>query len=376
MKKIALLSVHNDPNYGSVLQAYALAYAIKREGYDCEYINYSPIPKDKGLLLGIKHIVKNILIRCGILKEATTEYSFWQTAEFQCQRKLFVEFHDAHIPFSRQDYFPSNIALANKVYDFFIVGSDQMWSPYATCQKNNISFLEFVENNKCKGSYAPSLGTCHLTEGYVEKLRDKLSGFIYLSCREKHNAEFLSEKFGRKVQHVLDPSLLLNRFEWQLLSEPFKMPEKYILCYILGTKQCITDFAERLGQLIELPVYYIVSRPEYMNKKNALKDLTPGQFIFLVSRSSYIVTDSFHGILFSIIFQRQFYAFTKRDTLNGGIDNDRIIDLLSFLHIENRLIEDDHYKNCECIDYDVVNLTLSKYLSESCSYLRELLRAV
>ena len=377
MKKIALISVHNDPNYGSALQAYALAYAIKREGYDCEYISYSPFKQSHGFVPWLKRCVNTVLYGLGIRKYKKTEYYYWATPQFKKQKKLFAEFHDSNIPFSKETYDHTTIKESNNQYDCFIVGSDQTWSPYVTQSEYTINFLDFVEPIKIKGSYAPSLGTCHLPEDYITKLKEKVVDFKFLSCREKQNAELLTERLGRKVEHVLDPTLLLNNEEWLQIAEPLDMPKKYVLCYILGTKQCISDFAEQLGNKESLPVYYIVSRPEYTNKKNALQNITPGQFISLIAGATFIVTDSFHGSLFSVNFCKQFFAFSKRAVVEGRIDNDRIGDFLSVLGLQERLIDDtDRYdlsRHSGLINYEIVVGNLIELKSKSKGYLQNML---
>lgn len=374
MKKTALVSVHDDPNYGSALQAYALAFAIKREGYDCEYINYTPVIPPHDTRTKMRAMAKKVLYGYGILKQPKSEYSFWRTPEFQHQRQLFTDFHDAKIPFSKTKYNPLTIQETNNIYDCFIIGSDQTWSPYTTKPKYTINFLDFVAEGKTKGSYAPSFGTCHIEEEYIEKLTEKIANFDYLSCRERKNAELLTKRIGKHVEYVLDPTLLLNKEEWLSIAEPVVMPERYILCYILGTKQCIADFAEKMGSELSIPVYYIVSRPEYLHKQNALKNVSPGQFISLISRAESVVTDSFHGSLFSINFQRQFYAFTKRDSASGPIDNDRIGDFLDVMGLSERLKDDDDQRFTSPIDYVLVDNGLKELLSSSRVYLMKLLK--
>jgi len=373
MNKIALISVHNDPNYGSALQAYALAYLIKREGRDCEYINYTPIANQTGLKRWIKELVKTILKFIRVIKETPSEYSYWHTPEFMEYRRVFTNFHDLRIPFSEKLYNPNSIHEANNNYERFIVGSDQTWSPYVTRAKNNINFLRFVEKGKIRGSYAPSLGTCHLSEEYMSSLKEHLSGFDYLSCRESHNAHVLTKQIGKEVHYVLDPTLLVSSDEWLNIAESIEMPSKYILCYILGTKKCISDYAENLGNTKKLPVFYIVSRPEYQNKVYSLHNVTPGQFITLISKATYIVTDSFHGSLFSINFNRQFYAFTKRAAVEGSIDNDRIGDFLEVVGLPERLIRDDDYAHLPDIDYKMINDTIGSLRQQSLKYLKQLI---
>lgn len=375
MKKIGLLSVFNEPNYGSMLQAYALSKAISNMGYDNEYISYSPVRRN-GLMRLVIYFIRLVasIFKIDIVKQ--TEYSFWESKQFRCQLNLFNDFCREYIPHSKANYDNRSIYKANSNYSKYIVGSDQTWSPLVTKDKGCAMFLDFVDDDEKKFSYAPSIGTLNIPENYKTVLNEKLGRFKFLSCREFHNSLYLKENFHLDVNYVLDPTFLLEKKEWSDLSIPIDVPERYILCYILGTKRCISEYAEKLGREKNIQVFYIVTRPEYVNYKNVLKDVSVQQFLFLLLNASYIVTDSYHGSILSVNFNKNFYCFSKRENKNGQYcDNDRIIDFLNVVGLTNRFISDNEYRDEADIIYDKVNDRIKELRNSSTRYLHNILEA-
>ena len=178
---------------------------------------------------------------------------------------------------------------------------------------------------------------------------------------------------GRTVEYVLDPTLLLDKEEWMRLSEPIEMPLKYILCYILGTKKNIYEYAVNLAQENNIPLYIIVTRPKYLHYSNALMDVSVGQFISLIESASCVVTDSFHGSLFSINLGTNFYAFAKREQTKGMNDNDRIGDFLNVVGLLNRLKGDEEITFEKDIDFNAVYDALEPLRVSSFSYLKQII---
>jgi hypothetical protein len=189
-----------------------------------------------------------------------------------------------------------------------------------------------------------------------------------LSCRERTNCEILSTALGREVAYVLDPTFLLTANDWNQIAKPTEgmQTKQYILCYILGEKKRISDFAEKLGKEKGLPVYYIVTRPLYLMKKNHLF-ATPESFLCLIRDAAYVVTDSFHGSILCINYNTQFYSFTKREEVND-VDNDRILEILNTFELSNRY-KDDNDTLEEDIDYKAVNSIVEHYREKSKVYL-------
>lgn len=370
MKKIAIVSPYNEYNYGTVLQAYALQKKIFEFGANSEYLQYSnyvPAPFWKKIL--------NILFSCFIPKKKPSvaigldDYSFFTSPEFSAFANGFDNFINSRINYSSVKYNP--LSLPNcKDYDAYMVGSDQTWGEART-RVNSIYFLDRINERYPKLSYAPSIGTTHITSNYLVILKQKLALFKTLSCREKTNCELLSREMGREVSFVLDPTMLLDRDEWNRIAQvSFSsklIPGKYILCYILGEKQSISDYAEKLGKEKGLPVYYIVTRPLYLHKENHIF-ATPETFLGLIRDANTVVTDSFHGSIFCINYGTQFYSFTKRED-DEAVDNDRILEILNTFHLANRF-KDGNCDFDDDIDFSVIAPILNQYRENSLSYLK------
>lgn len=370
---IGLVSYHSEPNYGTMLQAYALAKAIDMLGYNCEYIQYRGITQKP---LWKYHLHKVLAKAYHLVRPAKEEFGYFQTTEFSSISKRFKDFHRYFIPCSSIEYSFDTIKQANDRYDCFIVGSDQTWSRYMNRLPSSINFLPFVSEKSKKKSYAPSIGSTHIDKDYLYRLIKELSGFEALSCREKENCEYLTPLLGQKVTYVVDPTLLLRPSDWDTISLLPELKNGFILAYILGVKECISDFAERLGKEKGLPVYYILTRPEYLSKEHVLDSVGPQEFIGYIKSASYIVTDSFHGSIFSINYSRNFYSFAKRSVALGDLtnDNDRIISFLSELQLTNRFKKDDDYSFEPDIDYNPVNEKLEVLRESSWGYLKKILQ--
>jgi hypothetical protein len=372
MKKIAIISPYREYNYGTVLQAYALQKALEKLGVSSEYLNYTTM-KPLGLL---EKIFKKISSELQKLKAKTNtidnnldDYSFFEAPEF----KFFVDGFNAfaeQIHESRHRYNPETIPLCTE-YEGYMVGSDQTWSIERT-KNNSLLFLKDIDDRYPKMSYAPSIGTTHISEEYLRVLKNNLAAFRNISCREKTNCELLSRELGREVSFVLDPTLLLRSDEWnQIAKKPDRgalCTQQYILCYILGEKKKISDFAEAMGLRLSLPVYYIVTRPQYLEKQNHLF-VTPESFLGAIRDAHTVITDSFHGSLFSINYNTEFYSFTKRETEDGA-DNDRILELLNTMGLQDRFIEFSEEETDSRINYSVVNDILETYRKRSWDYLK------
>ena len=141
----------------------------------------------------------------------------------------------------------------------------------------------------------------------------------------------------------------------------------------------MADFAERMAVQKGIPVYYVLTRPTYLSKPHILKTLSPQQWIYAIANADCVVTDSFHGTLFSINFNKEFYSFAKRknDTSIEYNDNDRIVELLGSLNLEDRFIKDEDVENDSLVrsemSYEKVNEIVGNQRKESLNYLYKIL---
>ena len=373
---IAIISYHKEPNYGTMLQAYALAQAIRNLGKDCRYLDYVKMrkhPLPLLLLRKLKHFIERRVLR----RNSLGEFAFFNTEPFSAIMQRFNSFHDEHIPVDNNTYYIDTVAQTANDYERYIVGSDQTWSPLLNQHPYTQNFLEFCPSGTKKSSYAPSIGTLAPPQQYVNRMAGALKTFDYLSCREKSNCQTLSETLDRPVEYVVDPTLLLDEREWMKVSCDGSTPQQpYILAYILGTKHCISDFAEELGKSQSLPVYYIATRPEFLHRDHVIADAGPAEFISLIKNARYVVTDSFHGTIFSINFNVNFYSFTKRAGLShndNANDNDRIPAILAEYGLSERFHNDDDKHFSPDIDFTAVNATLAVRRQCSAEYLHKII---
>lgn len=352
----------------------------KKNGGDCEYIEYSVVHTrtlKRRVLYAIGHTglyIKKILNKI-VKKDVTKQHSYWDSEDFRITKEKIMDFVAYNIPVSSVKFNKDNIDESLGVYSLFLVGSDQTWSE-DQMENTDVYLLPFVHERNRKASYAPSLGKLHLTESYLKKLSDSISSFCFVSCREERNCRLLSRLSGNHIQFVLDPTLLLSSNDWEERMVKYEIEEPYILCYILGERNEISEFAEVLSIHTGIPVKYVVTRPAYLNKKGALNGIGPLEFVYLVSKASYVVTDSFHGTIFSINFKKEFYSFCKREGTSKSSDNARIMDILSTFGLENRFKEDSNPQFELPINYSEVNSKLAVLRDESIQYLRTIINHV
>ncbi len=230
-----------------------------------------------------------------------------------------------------------------------------------------------------KYAYAPSLGTTNPSDLHKSILSKYLKNFRYISCREKANCDSIEALIYKPIEHVLDPTALLSAPYWRNFEVSVKsLPDKYILAYILGEKECITDFAERLSAQLNIPVYYVLTNPIYLNRTNLLRNLSPEQWVYAIDHAQCVVTDSFHGSLFSINMNTDFYVFTKRqeDVSEVLNDNDRIMELLTLFGLESRFVNDREVPNItfEEVDYTEANEMMEQHRKQSLMFVNKILK--
>lgn len=371
--KALLLSPYKSHNYGTVLQAFALQNAILSMGVDCEYLNWSlfnPTQKER-LKFVIRHplFLWNYYLTQKKIKN-DLRYDYLQNEPFKSIVRKNDLFCDANIRNTTHHYFYDEFKDVEKEYDTIIVGSDQTWSPNIL-YKYTPYYLDYIKEKKKKNAYAPSIGSTTITDRFLSFLAKNLRSFNYLSCRDRANCTRLSEVLNRNVQNVLDPTLLLPQSIWaKYMEEVPNMPPKYILCYVLGEKKNIYNYAFELGSHYNIPVYYIQTRPIEVERIEPLKGIGCQEFLWLIANCQYLVTDSFHGTIFSINFNRNFVSFNKHE--GEALDNGRITDIISTFHLESHFHTDEDYRLPEDVFYEKVNEILNEKRDQSISFLQKM----
>ena len=376
MSKIGLLTFWAK-NYGSALQCYALKGEIENNGYDCEVMGQCFPGLDK-----YKHYAKELL---SIIKITTCHPSYFKkylmmrkaikysasslSKESDLRLNLFCE---SVLQPRRYSYeHMRRLSLDNR-FSYFIAGSDQIWA--GNRKMEDIYFLKFAPPEK-RVAYAPSFGTERIDDYNKRSFRREISKFKNLSAREKRGQELIKELTGVDVPRIADPTFLKTREEWSEFANQSEFhAEKYILVHFLDEPnavalQCLRNLAEQtdckiIGFAYPHSAFQDISAYQFVEGD-------PRDYVAVIESAEYILTDSFHTTLFSVIFGKRFFTF-ERQYRHNGTQQSRITTLLELVECQERLIrsendfivvKDANIHSCEDI--------LSRERSKAKQYLKE-----
>lgn len=363
-RKVGILTWHYYPNFGSALQAYALQKTISQQGYDVELVNYR-LKKYKTSSLKDK-IKARTLILCDLISPTKANKLGWR----------FVAFQETYLRQSRRVYTETETKSLCRRYNIIVCGSDQIWAPNVF---NPIYMLSIVDDDRKKIAYAPSIGLNYIPDSLVDKYKYYLNRIDYISVREESGGELLRKEFDIFAETVLDPTLLLKREEWEKLSvKPTE--SNYVFCYFLNKEHQYKDYVLNIAHKYHAKIVTVSSNIEDKQWSNVFLnngfEVGPREFIGYISEALFIITDSFHGTAFSILFEKQFVTlarFRNDDVIN---QNSRIINLLGKIdHIGQWVTDYTTKDSVATVDYSVVNKRLQKERESSMRFLTNSLRA-
>lgn len=356
--KIYILTFHCAHNYGAVLQTYATLNFLKSNNYDVQIIDYRPDFLTKPFKrFRIKYYLARspkLLIQRLITEPRNLPQRFRLYKKFN----TFIQNKLAPIPFDRI-----------KPNSFIIIGSDQVWSKSLNNGHFDNTYLgDFPQHNDFHLiSYAASIGNSHLLESDWALLQNKLEKFKAISLREASFKHLLAQKIPLKTTLVCDPTLLLDTTEWEKLANESTISIKgdYIIVYEVAESKVVKEFANRLSQQLQCKIIYISSCITYRkNKQNYIQDASPADFIRLIKSAKFVVTSSFHGTAFSIIFRKNFYTIS----LSESIDS-RARSLLTTIGLQDRLIQSNAPIDLTDIDYLKPEKLLNEFKNTSKNFL-------
>lgn len=341
MKKVAIITLNGYYNYGNRLQNFALQEVIKQLGYDVETILHHEQPPlithGNKIIRNMKRISRLKNLNPTKLKEKiSSKFSAdKKNNAIQCRIPEFKKFTERYINETTYTISSDNIPdnLANK-YNYFVAGSDQIWNPYYQNRENvlpAIEYLTFAPKEK-RLSYAVSFGVNKIPKNFIPRVKNGISGMHSILVREQAGAEIVKELTGRKAQLVLDPTMLLTRKKWVSIAEPNKNKptNKFLLTYFLGEMSINTvNFINRISKEYNLEVIHL----ENYNQSELYK-ANPSHFIDFINSSAIFLTDSFHGVAFSIVLETPFIVFKRQES--GPSMYSRIETLLRTFNLENR----------------------------------------
>lgn len=365
-------------NYGSILQALALQQKLNQYN-DLQYEIICQFGKKATSVDNVFDKIKSV----GLAE--TCKRVFWKVAfkGLRLRNKKMQQFVDENLKVSNLQYNEHDIADSNKYYDTYICGSDQIWNPDLV-PTDSMYWLPFVEKGKNKIAYAPSFGASTVSEKQKEQIKANLSTFKAVSCRENSGARTINLIIDeKKCEAVLDPTMLIERGFWDTISENKIYNEKYIFAYMLRGTATQRKYIENIAREKNLK---IVSIPFLDYEKIDLYDLKfgdyklwdadPAEFISAIRHAEYVFCDSFHCIVFSILYHRPFFVFPKV-AANGKVKESqisRMTDLLELAEIKNRILFDNEEADLDAeIDWNNSDKKIQKARCDSERYLEQAL---
>jgi len=352
LKKIATITFHASHNYGSCLQAYALQeYVKKLHNNECEYgiVNLrTDIQKDIYINVFKGKGLKNALKRMAL---------FNHKKEIYAKEKHFEDFIENKLHVTKEYSTLEQLKNEKWDYDYYIAGSDQLWN-IRTDDFDWAYYLEFVESTN-KISYSASFGPREIIWNDEEKSRmvQNLSKFKNISVREKGSFNNIKSLIGKTAEINVDPTMLLTKEDWSKIVDKNRLyKDKYIFLYNLKGAEC-TKLAKKISDTLKLPI--VISRPgklEIIYGFEKRYDCGPCEFLNLIKNAEIVLSSSFHGTIFSILFNKPFFA------LNGAKDL-RINALLKTMGLEERTIDSNDYID-KCKKAFEIDFTESEKLLE------------
>lgn len=346
--KASLVTLHRVFNYGSVLQAYATQKTFEDAGCEVEIVDYVTEQRTaKRLLLG-----KGAFFR---IKNAKNILRLpFRTLSFLIKRHKFGRFLNQNCSLTKHKYIKAEDIMKNPPdADIYITGSDQVWNSQYNEGIDKGFFLEYAPDGKKCIAFVSSFGKQMLDCNEKERTKEYLKKYSTLSVREDSAKDILKD-LGYSSECLIDPTLQIEKDDWKKIASPRLVKEKYLILMLLYNEDNgATDYARRIADekgLKLVKISWELKRPKKVDK--LMTHRTPEDFLSLFANAEFVVTNSFHGLAFSINFNREFVVVPRKEF------NSRIESLLHLTGLESRMAcsECDALEaSRSAIDYDSVN---------------------
>lgn len=356
-KKVALITVHVGPNFGSVLQTIATCEVFKRLGLDTVVVNYIPerVTYKRACKDALQSVKKMVVLPARLLN--------WYV-----NNKVYGGFLKKHSIISEAIYAKDDFQKKCPPADFYVTGSDQVWNSIHNEGIDTHYFWEGI--NGIKIAYSSSIGKILDSEEEIESFKKFLSLFDAISVREQSACDELA-KIGIHSEVLLDPTFMLNKEQWKPFISKRLVKEPYLFVYLpynIVDKSIIYSSVRRVARSRRLKV--ITFSRDISHDRMADKTIlyaNPGDFMSLMYYADYVFTNSFHGTAFSINLNKQFSVFMPSH-FSTRIDN-----ILGICDLKDRLLDGSEVAEFwnQIIDYTRPNEVLERKRNETISFLKK-----
>lgn len=368
--KISVITLHRVRNYGSSLQTLATQSFFEKMGFDVEIIDYYPERYTSlGLLKRLKHKSKTlerniVLLTCARLIISVS----YVKKKIKFDRFLKKYIHLSEQTFKAEEDFKNYISDS----DAFCTGSDQVWNSHWNEGVDKPLYLSFIPSECYKFSYASSIGNETLSESEARMVSVLLSDYRHITVREKDGINVL-KNIGLKAEQMLDPTLLFTMNFWNKYIHDKYKNQKYILTYNLHHDKKVDALARNLSEKYGCKVYNISYNVHDIVRKGTLKWCPSVEdYLDLIKNAQYVVTDSFHATVFSIIFHTKFFSIYPEQA------SSRIKSILKLTKLDSRasdMIPDLNIVSKE-IDFHEADAILADERKKATEYLELIKREI
>ncbi len=342
MKKAGMITFHNAENYGAALQTYGLMKTLQNLGCDAQVIDY----RNRGVFL--RNMVKSLF------------YFFTLQNPFKNHR-VYKKFQAQYQNLTPRTYRSFNEFVQDAdQFDVLFFGSDQIWNPDLSNGFDPFYFGQFPTKAK-KVAYAASFGRDQITDDERGTLNQLLENFDAISIRE----ESMLPVIDYPAECVVDPCMLLSADDWSRIASKEVNEANFILVYQLHPQKEILQTALTLAEQHQKKILLISPYPVLTNRKtiHKLGRITPNEFLAYYKQADHVVSDSFHGTVFSVIFTKQFH------TVLPSVKTGRLTSLLRKLNLTDQIVTQDQITPAP-IDYARINTLVVAEIKTSLDYIR------
>ena len=359
--KLGIITFYCSHNYGAMLQTYGLQEYLRSLGHDVYIIDFKPDYKIKQY------------------KRSSARYWLSRNPKMCIRRlidyirskkkrnKRWDRFHSFML--NHFDLYPYHTGMDFHEFDAVFIGSDQVWSPYHT--GGWFDDLMFGVDFKCKTiSYAPSCTSTCLSEEQKNYFRTHLDMMTAISVREDSFKDVLQPFTRHNISVVLDPTLLAGDEVFNKIATPMHIKNPYVVVYEIARHTQVRAIAEDIAKQLNADIIELTNSVSNLhNDPSVLDDASPSEFLGIIKNAACIVTTSFHGTAFSLLFQRPFYVVKQ-----GTAADNRMISLMNKLGIQDRLVSMNDKLTMSILDYSSVNAKLAQLVADSEDFINNSLK--
>jgi len=374
--KCAIVTVFYNTNYGAVLQAYALSKTIEKlTNSECYLIDYR---REK-----IRNMFRFSLFDVGMDDKIRITFDSLKRTVKQCinpkgtiiRFKKFEDFRKEHMSISDEVYYKRE-QINFKDINILFLGSDQIWNPDITQGFDDVYFGKINNSSIFTVSYAASLGKTIFSDAELFELKQLINYVDIISVREEEGAEVIRQLTDREIICVPDPTVLVDRKSWlKIAAGTKKIKKKYIMVYMLEYSQVLVDLAYQMSEKYKCEIILFdsgLSKP--IKRMKQKKACGPNEFIRYLADAEFVITNSFHGTVFSVIFHKQFY------TIPHKTKGSRMINFCNKLDLDNRIIDESRNINSieieKQIDYSLIQLKLDELKQVGFDFIKGALKEI